>query len=1115
MTTFPLDRRTEIQIGGVWTDISTRVYERDLIKITRGAKNESGKTTPGSLTLTLNNRDGLFSPRNPMSPYYGRLGRATPIRVSVPGTESYLDLDGTTAGTASTPDTAALDITGDLDLRIEATADWYATEIQTLIGKWESLTAQRSYSLRLQEGTLVLNWSANGTTLFAVVFSLPTLPRRAALRVTLDVNNGAGGLTANAYSAPSLAGPWTQFDTYTDGAFTTSIYAGAAPLQVAPVAITGWPPARALIHRAEVRNGINGTVVADPDFRTRTDGTTSFVDTAGRTWTATGTARISTRAYRFVGEVSSWPTRWDTSGTDVYVPLEASGILRRLGQGRKPIASTLRRRIPTAGNLLAYWPMEEGAAATQASSPIPGVRPLQLSRVTWASATDLASSSPLPVLASAGGDLAQMSGTVPAPTGSPTGWQVRWVYRLNTVNATNYTFMRVLCSGGTHAEWFLQWGASGARVQARDSDGTTVLNQGIGTGLDLYNQWVSASLRVSQSGGTVTWTIQWIGVGTTGGSYTGTYAGTIGRVRSVSSPPDGYAAALDGMALGHLAVFSVTDTTAYSGAITAYDRETALNRMARLAEEETLLPLTWTDGDRAQPSEQMGPQRPAELLALLEDCAATDGGLLYERRDRLALHYRDRTGLYNQTPALTLTYTAPGEVAPGLDPVEDDQNVRNDVTVIRAGGSSGRYEVATGPLSTLPPEQGGVGTYDTSITLSLGADTQTEQIAAWQAHLGTVDEPRYPTVRVMLHAAPHLIPAALGLELGDLLTITNLPSWMPPGDARLMVRGLTETIGRHTWEIAYATAPARPWDVGVYDDPVRGRYDTGGTVLATAVTASAAALPVLTTDGTPWISSATHPSHFPFDVAVGGERATVTGITGVAEDQFGRTVASGWGAADSGQAWTTAGGSAADYSVTGGTGRHIMTTRNVFRHTLAAVPVPDVDLRVDVSVSALPVADNAYAFAAARYTDTTHMYFARIQITPAGAATLTLRVRNGGETQLGATIALGTYTPGAWYTVRLSAQGSTISASAWPRGSAEPATWQISVTDASLSAAGAVGCRSLLGSATTNPLPVTVQFDALVCAPQQMTVTRSANGIVKGHAAGTDVRLADPTHYAL
>jgi hypothetical protein len=76
--------------------------------------------------------------------------------------------------------------------------------------------------------------------------------------------------------------------------------------------------------------------------------------------------------------------------------------------------------------------------------------------------------------------------------------------------------------------------------------------------------------------------------------------------------------------------------------------------------------------------------------------------------------------------------------------------------------------------------------------------------------------------------------------------------------------------------------------------------------------------------------------------------------------------------------------------------------------------------------------------------------------------------------------------------------------------------WQTSASDTSLTAAGSVGVRSILSSANTNTLPVTVSFDNFtVLNPQTLTVTRSLNGVVKTHQAGQDLRLAAPSYVAL
>ncbi|MFD4662451.1 hypothetical protein [Streptomyces halstedii] len=880
----PLDVRTELLIGG-WTDVSADVYTRDPITITRGAADESSSLEPSSCSLTLNNRHGRYSPRNPMSPYYGLIGRNTPIRVSVKGPESYLQLAGSTASYARTPDAAPLRITGDIDLRVEATTDWTSSTSQALLGRWNSTTNQRSYLLRILDGFLILNWSTTGAdSLFAQVV-LPALPRRAAVRAVLDVNNGSGGFTATFYWAASLAGPWTQIGDPVGAAGVTSIYAGTTPLEVAPIAASGVAPVAGRVHRAEVRSGIGGTVVAAPDVRALAEGTTTWADSAGRAWTLGVGARVSDREYRFHGEVSSWPSRWDVSGADVWVPIEASGVTRRMGQGKKALDSTLRRRIPSDPHLIAYWPMEDGDTATAAYSPLPGVAPAQMPGFDFAADDSLGGSSPLPKTANP----SSFQATVPRSTAQ--GWQVEAVYYLPQMPTLQTEVLSVDVAGSVMRTATVYASPSGVRIEARDSAGEVLaffVYSNAPALADFTGKWNRIALYTATSGGSTYLYVSWRDIATNSRWISRTvFTGTQGAVVAVRGA---YGQDLTDLVLGHLAVFDVPATGAlttsppgsniFAGADDGFTGETALNRLARLAAEEPdQVALTWIDGDTTQQSEAMGPQRPDTYLALLEECAETDGGILYERRDATALVYRDRATLYNQRVALALDYRARGEVPPLLEPVEDDQHLRNDVTVTRRGGSSARTVLETGALSVLPPPDG-VGPYDESLTLSLATDSQPPLHAQWRMHLGTWDEARYPTITVWLHAAPHLIPQVLAMDIGDRVQIANPPPWLPPGTIDQHMHGYTEQLGLYEWSLAMNCVPAGPWTVGVVGDPVLGRPDTDGCTLTGGVTASATSVAVTSSPGPRWIDSTTYTSMFPFDVVVGGEIMRVTACSG-------------------------------------------------------------------------------------------------------------------------------------------------------------------------------------------------------------------------------------------
>src|SRR5262245_7846712 len=88
-TILPL--KVELLINGVWTDISTYVYTRDSIVIQAGSSDKSSKPNPAQCQLTLNNRDGRFTPGSSgaLAAWGGNyLVRNTQIRVSVNGVSS-------------------------------------------------------------------------------------------------------------------------------------------------------------------------------------------------------------------------------------------------------------------------------------------------------------------------------------------------------------------------------------------------------------------------------------------------------------------------------------------------------------------------------------------------------------------------------------------------------------------------------------------------------------------------------------------------------------------------------------------------------------------------------------------------------------------------------------------------------------------------------------------------------------------------------------------------------------------------------------------------------------------------------------------------------------------
>lgn len=915
MVSLPPPLTAEILVDDVWQPVSARATTA--VTVARGASSEGSQAEPGRCGLVIDNRDRSKSPRNPNSPLFGKIGRNTPFRLAVHAGASYLWVP-TNTDRASTPDNAALSITGDMDIRLDVAPDSWLGDgnLTELMGKWEAIGDQRSWALYVwTDGRLTFWWSEDGINVKQVLPSVavPAGPgQRKAVRVTLDVDNGAAGSTATFYTADTLAGPWTQLGDPVVTAGVTSVFDSTAPVDVGAVRTLGFPDATGRFYGAEIRNGINGTLVASPDFTTQEPATASFTDSAGRVWTVEGDAVITNRKTRMRGEIPAWPPQRDMSGNDIYTPLAPAGILRRLGQGTKALDSSLRRRIPSYSPL-AYWPMEEGESATQASSPTAGVQPLTLSPANWAAEDSLPSSSPLPQINSGTSTPCNMLGRVPASATALTSWHVQWVYFIETGPAIERTFLRIL-STGTVAEWYIQSSsATGSTILGKDSDGNTVFTQGIGTGTDIFGQWVRVKFAATQNGGNVDWNITWTDVGGDSGFFSSSFAGTVGRPTGVASPPHGYAADLDGMAIGHISVWPTNSTAAYDNAIDAWAGETAGRRIQRLCAENGV-PFTVLDETVLDDTHTVGPQRVDTFLKLLQDAADADRGFLLEQRERLGLTYRPRTTLYNQTPRLTLSFTD-GVIA-DFKATDDDKLTENDVTVKRTAGSEGQAVLETGALSVQDPPDGVGRGYDVQHTLNLQTDEQTAPMAQWLLHLGTFDGMRYPQITLDL-ANPRvqeMIDDILEADVGDLIRLTDLPAEYGPDDVDLIVQGYNEEAGPEAWRHTFACLPGQPYRVAVVGDDVLGRADTDGSELAAAVDTDDTVLSVTVTDGLLWT---TDPVECPFDIRTGGEVMTVVSCTTAAQDTFTRLVTTGWGTADSGQAWTTTGGSTSDYSVQG------------------------------------------------------------------------------------------------------------------------------------------------------------------------------------------------------
>lgn len=889
-----LNTQVELNRAGTWTDITEYVYARDGIDISRGRDDESSDVEPTTCGMTLDNRDGRFSPRNPNGVYYGTFGRNSQIRVTVIEETPWLQIDQVTGTTltpthVSTTDKATLDIVGDIDLRFDADLESWRDGME-LISKWTTSGNQRSYNLFLYtSGQLGLFWSTNGTNELGANSTLPVpiTSGRLAVRAVLDVDNGAAGKTATFYVSDSISGSWTQLGTAVTTAGTTSIFSSSATVHLLdnPNAPATPGTIHGRVFAAQIRNSA-GTVVANPDFTIQTVGATSFADTAGtpNTWTVNGAdLRITRSDRRFIGEVANWPQRWDQSGSDIYAPITAAGVLRRLLRGNLIGSASYRWNTRTTPTLLAYWPMEDAAGSTQLSSGIPGGV-----NITPSATTDLAAYTGIP-----GSNALPTIGQTPLiariPRSTVTGaLTIQFMVSIPAAGLGGGSILMQVMTDGTAERWDLLYVSGlGGELAWRvwDNTGAIVTTTAASVGFDLDGVPTVVELSLVNNGADVLWTTTVYpvagGLDFEGGTVAGKQLGAPRQIVLNATPATAY----DQVAIGHVAVYNAVVITAGAGPARGFKGEFAAARIARLCGEEG---ITFSSVGPHTPanvalSGPLGPQTDQKLVDLLRDAAGTDLGILYEPRDLFGLAYRSRAALYAPVSELSLDY-ALGELST-MEPVEDDQLTVNDMTVSRVDGGSARYELTSGALSTLAPPNG-VGRYPGNESISLYDDTTLQQQARFRVALGTVDEARYPVIELTLENSSLAAKRTLirRLEPGDQISITNPPAWLDQVEIRQLVQGYREHLGSFSHTFSLNCSPATPWNVGIYNDfYALDRYGSGGSTLNETLDTTETGVDVTCTRNQQrWTTTA---ASWPFDIIIGGEIMRVTAVSGAGLSQ--------------------------------------------------------------------------------------------------------------------------------------------------------------------------------------------------------------------------------------
>lgn len=910
---------------------------------------------------------------------------------------------------------------------------------------------------------------------------------------------------APGYTTASDPGTWTWVD------ITTLLRspAGRPDVSIGHGLIGGVreaPPASAML---VVENGDNRFAVRNPTgpyYGQLVENTPlDIAVNAGAGWVA-----------RFTGGLASLPRQWEVGSS--WATLTARGNLHRITQRGKVLKSALTRHMERYdwSELVAWWPMEDGADSTRAVGGLVSrdgaryqVPPMALGGTARFGVT------PPPSGVSSLVDLSNGYLAANLPVGLDSNeWRVECVALGDIGTVTTQTRIASWITRGTVVRWDLVANDGVVAIHGYDTQATQVIN---------YTHSVSADdgrlhhYRVEAYDNLGTLTVElWIDdvfAGSDTLASTTTHQPTYIRAH-----PD---AESGGLAMGHLMVWSPrpsdTPTTQIVDAVHGWLGEPDDARFWRIADEEGI-PFTLS-GELLVP---MGPQTPGKVIDIWRQCEKTGRALLTDGLDG-QVRYRSISDLQNQAVALSLSYTANQVFGPFL-PADDTALLANDVTARSPNGSTAR-QVDQDSIDLR-------GTFEDPVDVNPASDYALDNLASWYLRLGSVDAEKYDVIRLNFAnpAMASKVAAWLAVEPGDRLTITDIPLDVHPEgtDPDLMIRGWVEEIKLpRQWTVDLSCEPYEPYDVGVVgtDKLQVGRTATGaGARLAAAVSSSATsmslatgitryqyqAIPRFTTDA----------GHYPTVMKVGGEHFTVTSMAAATTITY---VAAGTAAhADDASVvpGLPAGMAAGDLMVLFAAARN--TGISTPPAGWSSVLIPEVDFNLLVRVHSGSESAPTVTFASGGAGNTTSAQIAafRGSFSIPGTVVRSLGVENASGQDIayrgmrvpkehsGCVILWLGRKRDNWTSV--TGPGTEIGEPSTALGSNQGLVWAYQIQTTPTDIAG--GSFTVTGGTPQTSDAAVVAFRSNV---QVATVTRSTNRIVKAHSAGASVELVAPIYGAV
>lgn len=869
----PRDIIADLFLSGGWRDVSADIRGASGISTVRSRRGGGTKSQASSCIFTLNDRNGDYSPRNPLGQWYGFIGQATPVRIAIGAardtfSRSVSNSWGTcdtgrawsTVGAGGSVLSSQWNVAGGVGTHaVPSAAAYRASYLSTLLVSTIDVAVTVTLGFSdvtggsIEPANIILRGQST-TNYYMVRVSIDT-----AEAVTISIMHYSGTVIA-ASTATGLthsSGQALRVRASIEGSTIRAKVWAASGLEPFGWQVSGYATTITGYGWIGIRSGVGAGNTNIPVTFSYDNVVVSYP--------------------RFYGEIGSLKPGWDDSGKDIIAEVDAGSILRRIGQGNSPIGSSMKRGL-TRGSpeVVAYWPCEDPRTATRISPGIPGIAPMDIigAGTTFATNTDFDCSDPLPTPGAS-----TWLGRVPAHT-VVDRTQTRFLLSIPGGGVADQTLFSAFLSGTAYRISVDINSAGSMRVAAYNTADVLIIASAYNLfAMNGVPKWVSLEYRQANPT-TIAIDLAVLAPGASTGlslSLGGiTVTGTMGITKLVQVH------AIGSVPVGHISVHRQwTSLFDLGQELAAWDGERAVDRASRLCTEEGI-PFILTGN--ATDSPQMGPVGSNTLGELLAACAEMDLGTLSEAIGDAGIYYRTLSSTYNQSAGLTLDYSL-GQVAPPFEPTDDDQMIRNDITVKRVKGGEAHAELTTGRLSVQAPKDGGIGRRDTSYTVNAYSIDQLPDMAGWLLHIGTVDETRYSTIGVDL-ANPNVVaaglePTVMGINMDDRLVIINPKSTQSPDSISQLARGYTEYISTLAHTVRFTCEPESPFNVIELDSGIQ-RLDSDVSTLTSNISNNATSFQVSMSDESIWSTSS---GDWPIPVTIGGESMLVGSVTGSTSPQ--------------------------------------------------------------------------------------------------------------------------------------------------------------------------------------------------------------------------------------